>query len=350
MAGTNHYLGRLKLSLLGLGLSLIVLLGLMPAVSQAACQTLAANTPLPQVIAADQCIELQGGNVIERPTTVRGRLFLKAGRRATLKSSGNLVIIDGGIFNNRGALMVENNAQISVDHASTLENSGEIVLHSGSVLNTRGQTKIKNSGQIHAQSASLIELNGATAWQNSGILDLAEAYLRINHNSKLTNVGTVLLHPNSNLLLSDQSLLYNDGSLVLQSGCNFKLSHKAHLFSRNPISLDGQVVMSEQSIFENHAMFNLQPGSSFKMFDSAQIYNRHNFNVSGKVDASQGARFLNEGLCQIFKGGAMLLRQNSTFINTGTLNKDQGTFQIERIENFVNHNIVSGQDSHQKRY
>lgn len=318
--------------------------------SQAAfCTALNAQDRLPEVIKSEQCFELQGGNIIDTPTTVRGRLFVKAGRKVSLAPNASLVILDGGRFTVRGLMDIAANSQISVDHNGSLENIGQIILQSSSVLNTRGQVNIKNSGKLYAQTAGLIELSGNTKFLNSGIIDLAEAHFRMNQESQLKNQGSILFHPRSFLQLTQQALLYNDGSLILYNDCNLELKNYARLFSRNPVTLDGQISMRNQSIFENFAAFKLQPNAEFKLLDSAQIYNRHNFIISGRFNVNENARFLNEGLCRIEPQGTLRLQQNSTFLNTGTFENNHGNLQMATAQNFVNKHIISGQMSQQSR-
>lgn len=347
-----------KLNLQNLRISAILLLGkvllftmvcLSLPSNAASCVAINASQSLPKVITSEQCFELQGGNVIEKPLTVRGRLFIKAGRTANLTQGASLVILEGGRFTVRGTFEVAANTQVSVDHLGTLENQGQMILQSSSVLNTRGEVKVKNSGQMHAQANSLIELNGKTEWLNRGIMDLARAHLRINHQSKLTNQGHIKLHPHSFMFLAQQSLFYNDGNFEVLPDCHIEFKHTSRLFSRNPIYMEGQISMRDQSIFENHAILKLQDSSIFHLLDAAQIYNRHNFEISGNFTAYQEARFLNEGLCQIDKQGALSLTQHALFLNTGTFANNHGQLYMDNASNFVNQNIISGQMSQQSK-
>lgn len=331
-------------------LSLALLCASCSFAHAASCQPLDASTPLPQLITKDQCFELQGGNVINQPTTVLGRLFVKAGRSVNLQAPGAIVVSEKGQFTVRGRLTLESQTQINVQQNSTMNNTGELILQTNTMLKTFDQTKIKNLGQIYLQGDSTLELNGQTEMRNSGIMDFAHAAFKLNDKVKFRSNGTMLFHPHSTLDMTAQAYLYNDGTFNLQPQTFSNLKNSAHLFSRNPFVLEGELTLDNQSILETTAGFDLSPNATLIMTAGTQLSNSHNFEIAGRVHLSQGARFLNEGLCKITEQGSLVLIHNAVLINTGTFRDDFKKLHIAAAHNFVNKNIIYGQDPRANKF
>ena len=86
----------------------------------------------------NQCFELQGGNVIDTPVTVRGKLFVKAGRNIVYESGSSITVAPGGFFEVRGDLNMMPKTALNIDDKAALTCSGLINMMGGAVINTRG--------------------------------------------------------------------------------------------------------------------------------------------------------------------------------------------------------------------
>ena len=91
LAQSGWYQARRNLVLAGLILSA----SCYASPVRAQCVALEASAPLPTTVQADQCFELQGGNVLTDHYVIAGQLYVKAGRSATLAQRASLTVNAG---------------------------------------------------------------------------------------------------------------------------------------------------------------------------------------------------------------------------------------------------------------
>ena len=70
--------------------------------------------------------------------------------------------------------------------------------------------------------------------------------------------------------------------------------------------------------------------------------------LSGTLTLSQSARFLNQGTLALKPNARLTARDYAVIINDGTFRNDDAQMQLEQAGNFVNQNIVSGQQSRER--
>ena len=319
--------------------------GLLKNKSDMACIELSHNTQVPMYIRHNQCFELQGGNVIATPVTVRGKLFVKAGRNIVLQSGSSITVAPGGFFEVRGDLNMMPKTALNIDDKAALTCSGLINMMGGAVINTRGDNQIRNIGRFFIEPGAYISMAGDTKMRNSGLITMNQSNIAFQNNGFFENAGTIKLENGSMLAFKDKSKLTNIGKIDLDKNSALALSGYAKLLNRRMFAPDGKLFFEQNSIFENAAAFRQHQSSEMQLKNSAQIINNHTMDMSGKALFTGNARILNEGSFAVKKSANVHTGQRALMINTGTFRNEGGGFTVDSQSNFINENIVSGRES-----
>lgn len=319
--------------------------GLLKNKSDMACIELSHDTQVPMYIRHNQCFELQGGNVIATPVTVRGKLFVKAGRNIVLQSGSSITVAPGGFFEVRGDLNMMPKTALNVDDKAALTCSGLINMMGGAVINTRGDNQIRNIGRFFIEPSAYISMAGDTKMRNSGLITMNQSNIAFQNNGLFENAGTIKLENGSMLTFKDKSKLTNIGKIDLDKNSALALSGYSKLLNRRMFAPDGKIFFEQNSIFENAAAFRQHQSSELQLKNSAQIINNHTMDMSGKALFTGNARILNEGSFAVKKSANVHTGQRALMINTGTFRNEGGGFTVDSQSNFINENIVSGRDS-----
>lgn len=319
--------------------------GLLKNKSDMACIELSHNTQVPMYIRHNQCFELQGGNVIATPVTVRGKLFVKAGRNIVLQSGSSITVAPGGFFEVRGDLNMMPKTALNIDDKAALTCSGLINMMGGAVINTRGDNQIRNIGRFFIEPGAYISMAGDTKMRNSGLITMNQSNIAFQNNGLFENAGTIKLENGSMLAFKNKSKLTNIGKIDLDKNSALALSGYAKFLNRRMFAPDGKLFFEQNSIFENAAAFRQHQSSEIQLKNSAQIINNHTMDMSGKALFTGNARILNEGTFAVKKSANVHTRQRALMINTGTFRNEGGGFTVDSQSNFINENIVSGRES-----
>lgn len=319
--------------------------GLLKNKSDMACIELSHDTQVPMYIRHNQCFELQGGNVIDTPVTVRGKLFVKAGRNIVLQSGSSITVAPGGFFEVRGDLNMMPKTALNIDDKAALTCSGLINMMGGAVINTRGDNQIRNIGRFFIEPGAYISMAGDTKMRNSGLITMNQSKIAFQNNGFFENAGTIKLENGSMLAFKDKSKLTNIGKIDLDKNSALALSGYAKLLNRRMFAPDGKLFFEQNSIFENAAAFRQHQSSEMQLKNSAQIINNHTMDMSGKAIFTGNARILNEGSFAVKKSANVHTGQRALMINTGTFRNEGGGFTVDSQSNFINENIVSGRES-----
>lgn len=319
--------------------------GLLKNKSDMACIELSHDTQVPMYIRHNQCFELQGGNVIDTPVTVRGKLFVKAGRNIVLQSGSSITVAPGGFFEVRGDLNMMPKTALNIDDKAALTCSGLINMMGGAVINTRGDNQIRNIGRFFIEPGAYISMAGDTKMRNSGLITMNQSNISFQNNGFFENAGTIKLENGSMLAFKDKSKLTNIGKIDLDKNSALALSGYAKLLNRRMFAPDGKLFFEQNSIFENAAAFRQHQSSEMQLKNSAQIINNHTMDMSGKAIFTGNARILNEGSFAVKKSANVHTGQRALMINTGTFRNEGGGFTVDSQSNFINENIVSGRES-----
>lgn len=319
--------------------------GLLKNKSDMACIELSHNTQVPMYIRHNQCFELQGGNVIATPVTVRGKLFVKAGRNIVLQSGSSITVAPGGFFEVRGDLNMMPKTALNIDDKAALTCSGLINMMGGAVINTRGDNQIRNIGRFFIEPGAYISMAGDTKMRNSGLITMNQSNIAFQNNGLFENAGTIKLENGSMLAFKNKSKLTNIGKIDLDKNSALALSGYAKFLNRRMFTPDGKLFFEQNSIFENAAAFRQHQSSEMQLKNSAQIINNHTMDISGKALFTGNARILNEGTFAVKKSANVHTRQRALMINTGTFRNEGGGFTVDSQSNFINENIVSGRES-----
>lgn len=319
--------------------------GLLKNKSDMACIELSHNTQVPMYIRHNQCFELQGGNVIATPVTVRGKLFVKAGRNIVLQSGSSITVAPGGFFEVRGDLNMMPKTALNIDDKAALTCSGLINMMGGAVINTRGDNQIRNIGRFFIEPGAYISMAGDTKMRNSGLITMNQSNIAFQNNGLFENAGTIKLENGSMLAFKNKSKLTNIGKIDLDKNSALALSGYAKFLNRRMFTPDGKLFFEQNSIFENAAAFRQHQSSEMQLKNSAQIINNHTMDMSGKALFTGNARILNEGTFAVKKSANVHTRQRALMINTGTFRNEGGGFTVDSQSNFINENIVSGRES-----
>lgn len=319
--------------------------GLLKNKSDMACIELSHDTQVPMYIRHNQCFELQGGNVIATPVTVRGKLFVKAGRNIVLQSGSSITVAPGGFFEVRGDLNMMPKTALNIDDKAALTCSGLINMMGGAVINTRGDNQIRNIGRFFIEPGAYISMAGDTKMRNSGLITMNQSNIAFQNNGLFENAGTIKLENGSMLAFKNKSKLTNIGKIDLDKNSALALSGYAKFLNRRMFTPDGKLFFEQNSIFENAAAFRQHQSSEMQLKNSAQIINNHTMDMSGKALFTGNARILNEGTFAVKKSANVHTRQRALMINTGTFRNEGGGFTVDSQSNFINENIVSGRES-----
>ena len=319
--------------------------GLLKNKSDMACIELSHDTQVPMYIRHNQCFELQGGNVIATPVTVRGKLFVKAGRNIVLQSGSSITVAPGGFFEVRGDLNMMPKTALNIDDKAALTCSGLINMMGGAVINTRGDNQIRNIGRFFIEPGAYISMAGDTKMRNSGLITMNQSNIAFQNNGLFENAGTIKLENGSMLAFKNKSKLTNIGKIDLDKNSALALSGYAKFLNRRMFTPDGKLFFEQNSIFENAAAFRQHQSSEMQLKNSAQIINNHTMDMSGKAIFTGNARILNEGTFAVKKSANVHTRQRALMINTGTFRNEGGGFTVDSQSNFINENIVSGRES-----
>lgn len=319
--------------------------GLLKNKSDMACIELSHDTQVPMYIRHNQCFELQGGNVIATPVTVRGKLFVKAGRNIVLQSGSSITVAPGGFFEVRGDLNMMPKTALNIDDKAALTCSGLINMMGGAVINTRGDNQIRNIGRFFIEPGAYISMAGDTKIRNSGLITMNKANITFQNNGFFENAGTIKLENGAMLAFKDKSKLTNIGKIDLDKNSALALSGYANFLNRRMFTPDGKLFFEQNSIFENAAAFRQHQSSELQLKNSAQIINHHTMDMSGKALFTGNARILNEGSFAVKKSANVHTGQRALMINTGTFRNEGGGFTVDSQSNFINENIVSGRES-----
>lgn len=316
-----------------------------PAQAAKSCVALTSKQQVPPVIDKNQCFELQGGNVLTGKTMVKGKLFIKAGRNASLSENSIIEVVDGGNFEVRGQLDVEHFAQISIDHKSFFSNSGTMIMQAGSILNSRGSALIRNVGKILVTTKSFIELHGFTTFNNVGYINLDLVQVHLHEDSQLINIGTLILDRKTTIDFMDKSKFINSGKATINPTVTLQFKNYSQFTNKRNLQNAGRISFIDHSILDNNAPFKILKNGYFYLSDSAQALNKHTFENAGHSIFNLRARFLNEGTLAIKNTGETNVFQKAVVFNNGTFRNEGGIFAVEHDENFINENIVAGKQS-----
>ena len=313
---------------------------------RAACTALNASDSLPQTIAPEQCFELQGGNVLSGHYQVAGQLFLKAGRTATLAAGSSITVAPGGLLEPRGQLELKPNAQIVVQ--GKLNNSGLLYCTSPSALQAQDNATLRNIGRLVLTPGAYVRLAGRSTLSTSGILTLNNALLTVTDAAAVTNQGTIQTEQQALLNFQGNSTFTNRGSLELNPYASLAFKEHSHFTNKNTFSPRGTITMSDAALWHNDALVKQAPESKLTVGDHAQIRSEHTIELSGTMTLSQSARFLNQGTLSLTANAFLSARDYAVLINEGTFRNDDAQLQLEQAGNFVNQNIISGQQSRER--
>lgn len=319
--------------------------GLLKNKSDMACIELSHESQVPMYIRHNQCFELQGGNVIATPVTVRGKLFVKAGRNIVLQSGSSITVAPGGFFEVRGDLNMMPNTALNIDDKAALTCSGLINMTSGSVINTRGENQIRNIGRFFIEPNAFIYMAGDTKMRNSGLITMNQSNIAFQNNGLFENAGTIKLENGSTLAFKDKSKFTNIGKIDLDQNSSLSISGYSKFINRRMFAPNGKLFFEQNSIWENAAAFRQHQNSQIQLKNSAQLINNHTIDISGKALFTGNARILNEGSFAVKKSGNVHTGQRALMINTGTFRNEGGDFTVDNQSNFINENIVSGRES-----
>lgn len=329
-------------------LKVVALLGGVVAfsnVSYAKCLEISDGVAVPHRIEADQCYELQGGNEFSGQTIVLGKLFVKAGRSATLNSHSNIVLGGDGVLEIRGSFEMRPNSQISLNGNASLTNTGEIIMQNTAAIGATGSPNIRNLGRMIMDSLSRISLTGETTFKNSGELSMTGAIMLIDNKSTYTNVGTNYADLGAAFTFKNDSRFFNQGRTLLAKNSQMTFQGNSKAESRRQMPVDGRISFNDNSIFENYALFKLQTPGQLNFGDSSQLLNNHTIELRGKAKFYAKARILNDGTVAVKQGASVHTMQNALFINNGTFRNEGGGFTIDNQNNFLNQSIISGGQS-----
>lgn len=329
-------------------LKVVALLGGVVAfsnVSYAKCLEISDGVAVPHRIEADQCYELQGGNEFSGQTIVLGKLFVKAGRSATLNSHSNIVLGGDGVLEIRGSFEMRPNSQISLNGNASLTNTGEIIMQNTAAIGAAGSPNIRNLGRMIMDSLSRISLTGETTFKNSGELSMTGAIMLIDNKSTYTNVGTNYADLGAAFTFKNDSRFFNQGRTLLAKNSQMTFQGNSKAESRRQMPVDGRISFNDNSIFENYALFKLQTLGQLNFGDSSQLLNNHTIELRGKAKFYAKARILNDGTVAVKQGASVHTMQNALFINNGTFRNEGGGFTIDNQNNFLNQSIISGGQS-----
>lgn len=313
---------------------------------RAACTALNASDHLPQTIATDQCFELQGGNVLTGHYQVAGQLFLKAGRSTTLAPGSTITVAPGGLLEPRGQLELKANAQIVVQ--GKLNNSGLMYFNSPSILQAQDHATMRNIGRLVFTPGAYVRLAGHSTLSTSGILTLNNALLTVTDAAAVTNQGTIQTEQQALLNFQGKSTFTNRGSLELNPYATLAFKEHSHFTNKNTFTPRGTITISATALWHNDALVKQAPESKLTVSDHAQIRSEHTIELSGTLTLSQSARFLNQGTLALKPNAQLTARDYAVIINDGTFRNDDAQMQLEQAGNFVNQNIVSGQQSRER--
>ena len=313
---------------------------------RAACTALNAQDHLPTTIAADQCFELQGGNVLTGQYEVLGQLFLKAGRSATLTSGSSINVASGGLLEPRGQLELEPNAQIVVH--GKLNNSGLLYFNSPSALQAQDQATVRNIGRLVLTPGAYVRLAGHSTLSTSGILTLNNALLTVIDSAAVTNQGTIQTEQQALLNFQGNSTFTNRGSLELNPYATLALKEHSHFTNKNPFTPRGTITLSDAALWHNDALVKQAEHSKLTVNAHAQIRSEHTIELSGILTLSQNARLLNQGTIALTPSAQFTARDYAVLINDGTFRNEDAQMQLEHAGNFVNQNIISGTTSRER--
>lgn len=341
LAQSGWYQARRNLVLAGLILSA----SCYASPVRAQCVALEASAPLPMTVKADQCFELQGGNVLTDHYVIAGQLYVKAGRSATLAQRASLTVTPGGVFELRGQLELQPQAQIIVQDQGKLTSSGLMYFASPSALQGQGSATLRNIGRMVLEPGAYISLRGASSLRTSGMLTLNNALISLSGESKLTNHGTIHTEQQALLNIQGQAQFTNRGMLELTPYATLALDEQAQLINKNPFSPKGHITLSAQALWDNDALVKLAPSSSLKLRGRAQLLSEHTIESSGTILLSENARLLNRGTLALTSSAQLTAADYAVIINEGTFRNDGGRLQLEHAANFVNQNIISGEQS-----
>lgn len=321
------------------------LLSLFLSPAYGSCVMVTESQSLPLYIRPQQCFELQGGNIITSDLNVQGKLFIKAGRKVTLAPGKSITIKNGGILEIRGEFIAREHSALNIDHMSSFNNSGLLYLAMGAQVNTRGKTSIKNIGKMLLESQASLTLTQHTTFKTSGTITLDQAAINISHESTFNNSGTLEILALSHLNFKDKSSFVNAGKTNLSNKALLSFSDHSKFISKRQFTPYGFLLLTKNAIFENLATFRQQAQGQFKLADNAQLLNNHTLELSGTTLFTNGARILNDGVLVVKKGAQVKTEQLAVMINTGTFRNEGGSFTIDNQSNFINENIVSGEQS-----
>lgn len=345
-----HWRVRKLLSLGGWSGLLCGLLGGLLGFSNSAlaqCTALTANMALPTQIAADKCVELQGGNVITGNTLVQGKLIVKAGRKAVIDPNVILQIAQGGELIVRGQLETKANSHIHLQDSS-FDCQGMLNLEANSQFSSSGINTMRNIGRMLLAPHSTLQLTGTTSIRNSGQMLLDQAQLQLQNTSTLYSIGTITLRNGSSLEITQQGSLENDGRFNVESNSKVYASDQSHINNKKQWRFSGLFTLTKDAILENHAPLRLQADSKFIINQRSQILNKHSIEMGGQNNMSGNARMLNDGTLAIKKGSSLTLTQNATVINSGTYRNEGGFVHIDSKRNFINDNVIAGRLSREQ--
>ena len=237
---------------LAIGLALLLGTSIISSPVWAQCIAVSAQQALPIYIRANQCFELQGGNVLSGQFTVHGKLFVKSGRQVTLAPNSVLSVSNDGLLSVRGELDLQSNSQLNFQNGN-FECSGMTTLAPQAKIMSLGQNKVRNIGRILMDPQSAIILAGATAIRNSGQLVLENASFELYHSSTLDNAGTFIVRNNSRLALGDQSSMENTGNLSIDRSSKLNLNEQSRLNNKRICNFEGELGLGRNTILENNA-------------------------------------------------------------------------------------------------
>ena len=314
--------------------------------ARAACTKVTASDALPLTIAADQCFELQGGNVLAGHYVVAGQLYLKAGRNSTMASGSSLTITPTGRFEPRGQWELKPHTQLTVQGQLTC--SGMIYLNSASTLQAQGSATLRNIGRVVLEAGSALLLQEGSSLSTSGLLTIADTSVTLSGRSSLLNQGTIQTEHAAALAVHDQAQFTNRGTIELNPYARLELTGQGHFTNKKPFSPAGAISLTDQAIWDNDALVKLARFSRLTLSANAQLKSTHTIEVSGQLALSQSARLLNQGTIALTPSAQLNARDYAVIINDGTWRNEGAQLHLEHEDNFINQNIISGAQSRER--
>lgn len=308
------------------------------------CIPLHANQSIPTYIASNQCFELQGNNQITGNIVIDGKLFIKAGRSATMMSQSSITLQKGGELTVRGQLEIGAFATLVLNEA-TFTCQGLISALNGAQILATGNNDIRNIGRLLLEEGSTMHIGGQGTFRSTGRLVLEQATAMIAGTTAFTNGGIISLQQGSRLILGQKANMNNIGRLQSEPDCVFALQGQSYLTNNRGFQFTGTLSLADGAILQNEAPLRMRPESYFDLSQSSQILNHHTIEVGGKSLMQNSARVLNDGVFAIKKTGTVRLSQGSLLLNTGTFRNEGGVLTTETQHNFKNEHIVSGRYS-----